>query len=248
MSASTSPVAPVQTRDIRSASVAYKRDKDHGMKWAQGIRPRAGQQYQFPDEDTYGEMLLQGKVRPANFRPYVYVPITPLSLTPKLTLTSSGDKTHSNRAPKTSFHGNRLYAGTVNGRLAHKIDAILESNDHTSTPLSKSLLSILPQHANNTSPSISTMHADLDADILYNFDNRGPSPGQKASRVALDGLIEQAEQKWIAEQTEKIIRGEYEVLDADGEKTVLKKGKKSPKQKAVKAKTVAIEEDDFELI
>lgn len=157
----------------------------------------------------------------------------------------SGNKTHANRTPKPfSNNGSgAFYSGTIQGRLDRKADAYLES---TSTPLSESLISILPQHVNNTSPAIST----LDADILYSFDNKGPSPTAKGTKVELGSLIEQAEQKWIAEQTEKIIKGEYEVLDAQGEKTVLKKKRGSPKQKATRNSVKVVEEEDdgFELI
>lgn len=70
--------------------------------------------------------------------------------------------------------------------------------------------------------------------------------------MVLEGLVERAEQKWVAEQTEKIVRGEYEVLDGQGETTILRKGKRSPKQKAAKSQRAAakdVEEDDgFELI
>lgn len=80
----------------------------------------------------------------------------------------------------------------------------------------------------------------------------------KGRAVDLSGLVDLAEKKWVAEQTDRIVKGEYEVLDADGETTVLPsaKGKKrgSPKQKAVKntpavGQGVDIDEDDgFELI
>lgn len=165
---------------------------------------------------------------------------------------NSGNKTHANRTPKpfsnTSSGSGAYHSGTIQGRLDRKADAYLES--HTSTrsesSLSESLLSILPQHTNNTSPSINT----LDADILYSFDNKGPSPTAKGTKVELGSLIEQAEQKWIAEQTEKIIRGEYEVLDERGEKTVLRKKRGSPKQKATRdsVKVDEDEDDGFELV
>jgi hypothetical protein len=62
-----------------------------------------------------------------------------------------------------------------------------------------------------------------------------------------------AEKKWVMEQTEKMVKGEYEVLDDEGAITFLtrKKKKDSPKQKAAKnaAKDVLVQEDDgFELI
>jgi hypothetical protein len=91
-----------------------------------------------------------------------------------------------------------------------------------------------------------------DAEVLYSFDNRGPSPGDKGRTVDLGGLVELAEQKWVSEQTERIVKGEYEVLDNEGEKTVLTKGKKrgSPKQRATPmvVKSVVDEDDGFELI
>lgn len=56
----------------------------------------------------------------------------------------------------------------------------------------------------------------------------------------------------MSEQTEKIVRGEYEVLDGEGETTSLKKGKKSPKQKAVKNEPALLkdaeDDDGFELV
>jgi hypothetical protein len=91
-----------------------------------------------------------------------------------------------------------------------------------------------------------------DAEILYSFDQVGPSPNTSGRKVGLEGLVDKAEQKWMSDQTEKIVRGEYEVLDVEGETTVLKKGKRSPKQKAIKnqpAMVKDVEEDDgFELI
>ena len=91
-----------------------------------------------------------------------------------------------------------------------------------------------------------------DSEVLYSFDNKGPSPGDKGRTVDLGGLVELAEQKWVSEQTERIVKGEYEVLDNAGETTVISKGKKrgSPKQKATPAvvKSVAEEDDGFELI
>ncbi|EHL01341.1 hypothetical protein GLAREA_11668 [Glarea lozoyensis ATCC 20868] len=224
MSTTTSPVAPVQTRDIRSASVAYKRDKDHSTKWARGVRPIAGHQYEYPEPNSYGELVFTGKVRPDARHPFI------------------GEKDH--RSPKANYLGAEDISSLANRRYSHKVDTFHESNDHTTNPLSKSLLSMLPQHMNNATPAISTREPDT----LFSYDTRGPTPGQKASRVALGGLIEQAEQKWIAEQTEKIIRGEYEVLDAQGEKTVLKKGKRSPKQKPKEVQPVVDEDDGFELV
>lgn len=136
--------------------------------------------------------------------------------------------------------------------MVRKVDA----NEHTSSPLSKSLLELLPQHANNTVTSIRTAVRDQESAILYSHDSARVSPGVKGRAVGLDSLVELAEKKWILEQTDRIVKGEYEVLDTEGETTVLstKKGKKSPKQKAIRnmpavVKNVDVEEEDgFELI
>jgi hypothetical protein len=156
-------------------------------------------------------------------------------------------KSHANKNPKPNGNYN-------SSRTAHKVSAIVESNDHTASPLSKSLLELLPQHTNNTHSPIQTLirtNSTTDAEVLYSFDNRGPSPGDKGRVVDLGGLVELAEQKWVSEQTDRIVKGEYEVLDNTGEKTVLK-GKKrgSPKQRAtpVVVKSVANEDEGFELI
>ncbi|KAA8576206.1 hypothetical protein EYC84_006359 [Monilinia fructicola] len=113
----------------------------------------------------------------------------------------------------------------------HLLDAYIEAADHASHPLSQSLLDLLPTHSNNTSPSIATaiMNAG-DEGVLYSFDRRDTPD----NRVDLGGLVDLAEQKWANEQTEKIIRGEYEVLDAEGE-TILQRqrGRKSPRSKAL---------------
>jgi len=86
--------------------------------------------------------------------------------------------------------------------------------------------------------------------VLYSFDNK-VTPGKA---VDLGGLVELAEQKWKSEQTEKIVKGEYEVLDGEGEVMAFgggKRGKgKSPKQKAKMDVIINTVDDDegFELI
>jgi len=164
----------------------------------------------------------------------------------KLSYSSSDHKTHANKNPKPTSHSTYSF-GAASGRLDRKVDASIEANDHTASTLSKSLLELLPQHANNTNSSIQTALRDVngDAGAIYSFDNKA-SPG---SSVALGNLVEKAEKKWMSEQTERIVKGEYEVLDKEGETTVLKGKKKSPKQKAAKNLAQDVEEDDgFELV
>ena len=142
--------------------------------------------------------------------------------------------------------------------MHRKVDAILDINDHADSPLSKSLLELLPQHANNVNPSIQTLAREYsDAGVLYSYENIA-TPGARGRAIDLGGLVEQAERKWDSEQVDRIVNGEYEVLNEEGETTVLSsgKGKKrgSPKQKAVKSmptvvQNAEVEEDDgFELI
>lgn len=228
-----SPVSPVDRRDIRSDAVPSKRDKQHGSKWANGTRPSAGCRINYssptnPEEVVGGSEAQRMKVRPSKPRSQDYE-----------------TKTHGNRTPK--LYGNVYDLGQASGRVARKSDAHFEANE---SPLSRSLLELLPQHSNNTSSAIQTALRSPDSEILYSFDNKGPSPSDAGIKVVLEGLVERAEQKWVAEQTEKIIRGEYEVLDGQGETTSLRKGKRSPKQKAAKQIVVKdIEEDDgFELV
>lgn len=228
-----SPTSPLERRDIRSDSLPFKREKEHSQKWSNGHRPLAGAQIPFSSElDGTGQQLPfpKDKVRPMK------------------QWSSIMHKSHANKNPKPNGNYN-------SSRTAHKVSAVIESNDHTSSPLSKSLLELLPQHANNTNSPIQTMihtNSASDAEVLYSFDNRGPSPGDKGRTVDLGGLVELAEQKWVSEQTERIVKGEYEVLDNEGEKTALTKGKKkgSPKQRAtpVVVKSVVDEDDGFELI
>ncbi|KAG4443304.1 hypothetical protein IFR05_001248 [Cadophora sp. M221] len=252
------PVEPVERKDIRSASLPFKHDKDKREKWSNGVRPSPGVILNFDDEvlraSNEGQKI---KIRPhkqwsqmyvLNPRPSFKTLRTPFN---KLSNRSSEHKSHANRTPKPS--GN--YDGR--SRLAHKASAVVDANDHTSSTLSRSLLELLPQHSNNTESAIQVAlresAAAADTDILYSFDNKGPSPGDKGRNVDLGGLVDLAEQKWISKKTDDIVKGEYEVLDNSGETVLLRgKGKKSPKQKAVKVEPVVpkarLEDDDYELI
>lgn len=126
----------------------------------------------------------------------------------------------------------------------------MESSSQKADPLSKSLIDLLPEHYNNTESAVQVLG---DESILYSF-AKGSSPNARGREIGLEGLVEKAERKWAAEQTERIIKGEYEVLDLSGEAVKSKKGKKgsrSPKNRATKNETMAtpIEEvDGFELV
>lgn len=74
-----------------------------------------------------------------------------------------------------------------------------------------------------------------DAEVAYSYDaERGPSHGSQILNVALDKAIERFEIR----ETDKLIKNEYEVLDADGELL-------SP---APKKRHVAPEDADYEFI
>lgn len=153
----------------------------------------------------------------------------------------SDAKPRANVTPKHNGTGIYDYGKAI-GRIARTNDAHFEARDDI---LSRSLLELVPDSARRESSAI-TM---ADAETFYSFDNKGASPNEYGRTVGLEGLVERAEKKWVSEQTEKIIRGEYEVLDAEGEITSFKKGKKSPKQKANKTQPAHVEDEDgFELI
>jgi len=233
--ASAAPVSPIEHRDLRSERLVFKRDKEHNQKWSNGQRPSAGVRLNWDNEFVGGSEQQRAKVRPMK------------------QWTNTDHKSHANKVPKPHGHYDQ-------SRLAHKADALVDANDHTTSTLSKSLLELLPQHVNNAHSPIQTAirSSAIDADILYSFDNKGPSPGAAGRKVDLGGLVELAEKKWVAEQTDKIVKGEYEVLDNEGETTVLasKKKKGSPKQRATalksepsNIKSLVLDEDEgFELI
>ncbi|ESZ97987.1 hypothetical protein SBOR_1658 [Sclerotinia borealis F-4128] len=253
MSAMTTntPASAIQHRDIRSGTKAFKRDKDQFQKWSMGARPLPGvkEAIIYSTEGLSEELEAskgKEKYRPKKLRSQV--------------LSSGGADRHlhghSNITPKPFGSPSYYHGPASTSRIARRVDAHIEAAEDNSHPLSKSLLDLLPTHYNNTSPSIATAILNRgDEGVLYSFDRRD-TPDH---RVDLSGLVDIAEQKWVNEQTERIVRGEYEVLDAEGE-TVLQKqrGRKSPRSKALsrtrgdaKAKTQDVEpleDDGFELI
>ncbi|PVH81958.1 hypothetical protein DL98DRAFT_364842, partial [Cadophora sp. DSE1049] len=219
------PIEPVERKDIRSASLPFKHDKDKREKWSNGVRPSSGVILNFNDE------VLSASNEGQKIRIRPHKQWSQMTSFNKLSNRSSEPKSHANKTPKPN--GN--YDGR--SRLAHKASAVIDANDHTSSSLSRSLLELLPQHSNNTESAIQIALREpavaADADILYSYDNKGPSPGDKGRKVDLGGLVDLAEQKWLNKKTEEIVKGEYEVLDNSGETVLLRgKGKKSPKQKA----------------
>jgi hypothetical protein len=78
------------------------------------------------------------------------------------------------------------------------------------------------------------------------------SPAKKGQAVGLGDLVGKAEEKFLDEQTERMVKEGYEVLDAEGETVTLKTEKRrkgSPKQKATATEPKLAEEvDGFEFI
>jgi hypothetical protein len=135
-------------------------------------------------------------------------------------------------------------------RMNRKIEAQVEAS--ADSDISRSMLELLPHDVPNTSFRIQTViRAPDDDEMVYFTECSSPSPVKKGCAVGLGGLIEKAEEEFLDKQTERIVKEDYEVLDADGERVVLKSEKKrkgSPKQKATKAQTNVEEDDGFELI
>jgi len=250
----SNPTSPIQTRDIRSASKPFKRDRDHDQKWVNGVRP-LNVHYKFsisntPDGLDGGSDQQEEKVRPMKQWSQVYTPPIPVSISPTNMNRNTDHKSHANRSPKNASLRNVSHTQDgISGRLTKKVDAEFEST--TAEPLSKSLLELLPQHRNNTMGPVQVALSG-DEGVLYSYDKR-PSPNARGREVDLGGLIDQAERKWESEQTEQMVK-DYEVLDLTGEAVKIKKGKRgsrSPRNRAVKNEIVAtpIEEvDGFELI
>jgi hypothetical protein len=254
-----SPASPALHRDIRAASLPFKRDKDHDSKWSQGTRPSGGVtvigvKYPIPSETVaVGESPSQReKVRPGKQLSQMQVPSISFQIATSDNSPRRSDyKPHANKTPKPTAHAAWAY-GPASNRLSRKLDAQMEANS-TFSDISSSLLELIPHHALNSSSSIQTaIRASADEGILYSFETSGASPTKKGRALGLGGLVEKAEEKFLDEQTERMVKEDYEVLDVEGESVILKTEKKrkaSPKQKAAKIETKIVEEDDgFELI
>jgi hypothetical protein len=192
-----------------------------------------------------GSESQRAKSRPEKINYYSYVvSCARFPLPTNSRIRSTEPKSRANVTFKQSS-SNTYDLGRSHGRVARSAEAHFDAHDER---LSNSLLDLLPKNARTDSSGIDIAHAET----LYSFDNAGPSPNEFGRKVGLEGLVEKAEKKWVSEQTEKIVRGEYEVLDEEGETTTFKKGKKSPKQKAIKTQPAVLKEaeddDGFELI
>lgn len=84
---------------------------------------------------------------------------------------------------------------------------------------------------------MNSLRGDGDEGVLYSFDNK-KSPGQE---VALGGLVDMAEKKWRAKETDRIVKMEYAVVDLEGE-VLGKRGKVGAGKKVVE------DDEEFEIV
>jgi hypothetical protein len=86
-----------------------------------------------------------------------------------------------------------------------------------------------------------------DADITYSFDaSRGPTQGSQIFNVALAQAVEKFEER----ETVKLVKDEYDVLDADGEVVAspARKGKEKVKVRTMGATRVPDADEDYEFV
>jgi hypothetical protein len=171
--------------------------------------------------------------------------LSPKAWHPEQYLTTSislerGTRGH-NVTPKPG-HSRRTFGWGHTGRVARAADATLESRDRASASGPAKL---------DRTFSKSMLDDGADKDILYSFEKQRSSPNANGKEVALDTLVDKAEEKWESEKTDRMVK-EYEVLDRKGEKVRMsaKKGKEreSHSQSQEESKGSGIEDEDFEVI
>ena len=119
-------------------------------------------------------------------------------------------------------------------RVARKQDML---EGHTSDDAS-------PTNSSASDYSDGTPSQPADADITYSFDAaRGPTQGSQIFNVALAQAVEKFEER----ETVKLVKDEYDVLDADGEVVAspARKGKEKVKARAMGATRVPDADEDY---
>jgi len=161
----------------------------------------------------------------------------------------SPHRSYGNTTPKPT-PGRACYHNHGNTRaLSRNHSARVEAFESLGSPPSKSLLELLPTHVNNPTGAVSLVGSDNtlaspDAGVFYSFE-RKEAPG---GPVDLGDLVERAERRWEGQKTERLVRGEWEVLDQEGESVRLKGKRGSPKVKAAWVEKELVVEDGFEMI
>ncbi|KAG9242422.1 hypothetical protein BJ878DRAFT_555469 [Calycina marina] len=233
----SNPTSPIQTRDFRSPAVSCKRDRKSAYKSARGVRPVPK-----PTEDELAGLFASDHVKHWKA---AEIPARKI----ELDLGRTPPKKDSNKASNKPYPTIAFNMPGANARHARKGDALVTAKELTTSPLSRSLMELLPSYNQPTSAGIQSLPADSSiiasmkaasaaetGGVLYSFDNKN-SPGKE---VPLGGLIDKAEQQWRAKETDRIVKTEYAVLDNQGQET--RKGHKTPKPVDVD------EDDDFEMI
>jgi hypothetical protein len=101
--------------------------------------------------------------------------------------------------------------------------------------------------SNNSASDFSdgTPSPPADADITYSFDaSRGPTQGSQIFNVALAQAVEKFEER----ETVKLVKNEYDVLDADGESVVGPAKKVKSKLRGMGATRVPDADEDYEFV
>jgi hypothetical protein len=101
--------------------------------------------------------------------------------------------------------------------------------------------------SNNSASDFSdgTPSPPADADITYSFDaSRGPTQGSQIFNVALAQAVEKFEER----ETVKLVKNEYDVLDADGESVVGPAKKVKSKPRGMGATRVPDADEDYEFV
>lgn len=105
--------------------------------------------------------------------------------------------------------------------------------------------------SNNSASDFSdgTPSPPADADITYSFDaSRGPTQGNQIFNVALAQAVEKFEDR----ETVKLVKAEYDVLDADGESVASPAARKAQQAKGkasrMGATRVPDADEDYEFV
>jgi len=100
---------------------------------------------------------------------------------------------------------------------------------------------------NNSASDFSdgTPSPPADVDITYSFDaSRGPTQGNQIFNVALAQAVEKFEER----ETVKLVKNEYDVLDADGESVAAPSRKTQAKARGMGATRVPDADEDYEFV
>ncbi|KAM0689222.1 hypothetical protein Q7P36_011299 [Cladosporium allicinum] len=101
--------------------------------------------------------------------------------------------------------------------------------------------------SNNSASDFSdgTPSPPADVDITYSFDaSRGPTQGNQIFNVALAQAVEKFEER----ETVKLVKNEYDVLDADGESVAAPARKTQAKARGMGATRVPDADEDYEFV